>query len=403
MPESAMQSSWRGYRKYAFALLWAVILSFLFLTREIMAPFLGSLLIAYLLAPLVAWLGRIKFRGGKTTLPNWVSVLLIYGVLGLTVWLYCFLAVPKISAEFGKLAKEGEKLFQTMTPEQIEEYSQRVKTWVEDSGLPVRIVTPATHPAEGDLQPGFVLDLDEVIRASVADLAQWAKTAFFRFLRVGPAFAMNLFRSVLMTFLVLMVAAFLLMSHERLLNFFQSLFPKRHHLAYREVLKEMDIGLTGVVRGQVMICVVNGVLTFVGLIIIGVKFPVILSTLAAVLSLIPIFGSIISSIPIVAVAITGSFYAGLATLGWIVGIHLVEANLLNPKIIGDAAKIHPALVIFSLVAGEHFFGIIGALFAVPITAVGLAMFKVFHRRAIKWNREHDQESHAQEKPEIVNT
>jgi predicted PurR-regulated permease PerM len=72
---------------------------------------------------------------------------------------------------------------------------------------------------------------------------------------------------------------------------------------------------------------------------------------------------------------------------WIIGIHLVEANLLNPKIMGESAKIHPALVVFVLVAGEHFYGIVGALFAVPITSVGLAFFKVLHRRASSWNKE----------------
>ena len=156
-------------------------------------------------------------------------------------------------------------------------------------------------------------------------------------------------------------------------------------LVIRKAAHEIDIGLAGVVRGQVLICLVNGVLTFIGLIILGVKFPVMLSTLAAVMSLIPIFGSILSSIPIVFVALTTGFMTGVGALLWIIGIHLVEANLLNPKIMGESAKIHPALVVFVLVAGEHFYGIVGALFAVPITSVGPAVEHLeegqAHRRA----------------------
>ena len=61
-------------------------------------------------------------------------------------------------------------------------------------------------------------------------------------------------------------------------------------------------------------------------------------------------------------------------LAWIIGIHQVEANLLNPKIMGDAAKIHPLLVIFSLLVGEHFFGVVGALLAVPVMSIAQSAF-----------------------------
>jgi len=372
-------------------LLWVVLVVFFFLLRDVAAPFVGALLIAYLLAPLVRRMGKLRVKGREVRMPRWSAVLSIYLVLGFIVWGYCMLAVPRISAEFGKLARDGEKLFLSLTPEKIEEYSQDIKRWVEENGLPVRITTPATHAEEGR-QPGFVLNLDEVIRKTVADIAEGARNTFFAFLKLGPAFTVKLFRSILMTFLILMVAAFFLVDPERVVDFFRSLLPRNLHRGYQEVIVEIDHGLAGVVRGQVIICLINGLLTFIGLLILGVKFPVLLSSLAAVLSLIPIFGSILSSVPIVALALTSGFYTGLGALGWIIGIHLLEANFLNPKIIGDSAKIHPALVIFVLVAGEHFYGIVGALFAVPLASVGLAAFKVLHRRAVSWGHDESGES-----------
>jgi predicted PurR-regulated permease PerM len=62
---------------------------------------------------------------------------------------------------------------------------------------------------------------------------------------------------------------------------------------------------------------------------------------------------------------------------WIVGIHQLEANLLNPKIMGDQAHIHPVLVVFSLLAGEHFFGVPGALLAVPVLSIVQSIFMHF--------------------------
>src|SRR5260221_6851507 len=95
------------------------------------------------------------------------------------------------------------------------------------------------------------------------------------------------------------------------------------------------------------------------------------------MSIIPIFGLILSAVPAVALALTQSFGTALGVLLWIVGIHQLEANFLNPKIIGDSAKIHPVLVVFSLLVGEHFFQIAGALFAVPCMSIAQTVFLHF--------------------------
>jgi putative heme transporter len=146
-------------------------------------------------------------------------------------------------------------------------------------------------------------------------------------------------------------------------------------------VRRIDRSLSGVVRGQVTICVVNGTLTLIGLIIFGVKFAFLLATLATLFSLIPIFGTIISSVPIVLMGLSQSWKTGLAMLFWIIGIHALEAYFLNPKIMGTAAKIHPVVVAFSLIAGERMFGLIGALFAVPIAAIVVACFDFLRLKA----------------------
>src|SRR5690606_25325303 len=100
-----------------------------------------------------------------------------------------------------------------------------------------------------------------------------------------------------------------------------------------------------------------------------IKFAFILATIAGIFSLVPIFGSIISTVPIVLVALTISPVKALIALVWIIAIHILEANFLNPKILGNSAKIHPVLVVLALITGEPFYGIIGALLAVPIMSI----------------------------------
>ena len=72
----------------------------------------------------------------------------------------------------------------------------------------------------------------------------------------------------------------------------------------------------------------------------------------------------------------------LLSVGWIVLIHFLEANFLNPKIMGDAAKIHPVVIVLALVAGEHFYGLAGALFAVPFVSFCLTVMKSVQTRVV---------------------
>ena len=181
-----------------------------------------------------------------------------------------------------------------------------------------------------------------------------------------------------------MVAAFILVDLDRIQGFLRSLVPEQYQLDYDRIATGIDRGLSGVIRGQIVICAINGALTYLGLWLFHVKYPLLLAGIAAAMSLMPIFGSILSSVPIVAIALisSGTFdlRQGLFVLVWIIGIHLVEANLLNPKIMGDAAKIHPVLVVFALIAGEHSYGLVGALFAVPVASIIQTIFSYYRRR-----------------------
>jgi predicted PurR-regulated permease PerM len=180
-----------------------------------------------------------------------------------------------------------------------------------------------------------------------------------------------------------MLAAFLSIDRHRIERFFRSMIPSDARDSYDAIVRGVSVGLSGVVRGQVLICLTNGALTFVGLWLLEVKLPLILATVATIFSLIPIFGSILSTVPIVALALVDGVPKAFFALLWIIGIHLLEGNVLNPKIMGDSAKIHPVLVVFALMVGERTGGLVGALFAVPVAAVLVTVFQFLHRVALE--------------------
>jgi predicted PurR-regulated permease PerM len=88
-------------------------------------------------------------------------------------------------------------------------------------------------------------------------------------------------------------------------------------------------------------------------------------------------------VPIVVIGLTDGLTTGLLALGWILFIHFVEANILNPKIIGNTAHIHPVIVIFALLAGESAYGLVGALLAVPTASLVLTVFNFVRLRSWK--------------------
>ncbi|RJO64816.1 MAG: AI-2E family transporter [Myxococcales bacterium] len=231
--------------------------------------------------------------------------------------------------------------------------------------------------SDGDAANGLGGALNAYLESALSNTERYLGDA----LLLGRKVVGKIIGSLMTLVLTLMVAAFLLFDTPRIMNFFRSLVPPRYREEYDDLLDGIDTGLGGVIRGQLTICFVNGTLTGIGLLVLGVKYAAILALLAGIFSLIPIFGTIISTIPAAGIALTQSLMLGVLTLVWIVIIHLIEANILNPKILGTSARIHPALVVFALIAGEYTYGLFGALLAVPVFSIFQTLFLYFRQKA----------------------
>jgi putative heme transporter len=189
------------------------------------------------------------------------------------------------------------------------------------------------------------------------------------------------FKAIFFCVLLFMLTAFLSMDAPRIVAWFETLVPAAWRSDFRRLLRGIDAGLAGVVRGQLTIMVVNGTLTLIGLLVLRIPFAFALGALATILYVIPLFGTILSSIPIVLLAVSaGGLPKGVAALAWILVIHALESYVFNPKIMGDASRIHPVLIVLALVLGERSGGIVGALLAVPVASVFVAIFRFLHRR-----------------------
>lgn len=218
-------------------------------------------------------------------------------------------------------------------------------------------------------------DLEERLDHILEEAITFSNEQLTSVIEFAQHLVLGVLEGIIAIILTLMVAAFISIDLPRFMGFFRSLIPDELRSGYDELLTRVDTGLSGVIRGQLIICVINGVLTYVGLWLIDVKYAVLLAVIAGVLSIIPVFGAVISTIPICLIALTQGFMKSVLILAWILAIHFLEGNILNPKIIGTSAEIHPVIVIFALLAGESTYGLVGAILAVPVASILLTLFK----------------------------
>ncbi|HTJ40915.1 MAG TPA: AI-2E family transporter [Kofleriaceae bacterium] len=395
--------------------------------HQVLLPFIFASLIAYILAPVVAWMCNRK--DGTRRMPRGLAIIICYLVFIAAVVGFLFVLVPRMAKDLQRIGKEAPGLYKKMN----EEWTPEIAHWLEnrfpslkppkkatdeppivpDVPMPPNTaftITPlpdgrfAIQIAQGGVeitpQPNGAfrvvpnetapepMTLEEKLRGFMQNAIAGLRSKVDDLVRFGRDLVGAVIIGVFTFFLVLMIAAFMLIDLEKVHAFLRSLFPKDFRDDYDVIIQGIDRGLSGVIRGQLLICLINGVLTFVGISVFGVKYGLILAVVAAVMSLIPIFGSILSSIPIVFSALVSGdtgldVFRAVAMLAWIVGIHLLEANFLNPKIIGTSAKIHPVLVVFSLILGEKAYGLTGALLAVPVLSMIQVMFLYFYNQQWK--------------------
>ncbi len=398
----------------------------LILGHAVLLPFVFASLIAYILAPIVGAMSQRK--NGTMRMPRGLAIIICYIVFLAAVTGFMFLLVPRLSSDVRRIA--GEVSYRRIN----DEWTPKVAHWLEDhfpslatdsapspdeppvvGDVPLTpatslVVTPlpdgrfAIEIAQNgvDIKPtpdgGFhvqpvetrpeQLTLEGKLRVLVKKSIEGLKSKLDEGVRFGQTVLTEFIKGIFGFFFTLMIGAFLLIDLEKVHAFLRTLFPVNFRDDYDQIIRDIDRGLSGVIRGQLVICVINASFTFIGLLVFGVKYQLILAVVAGLMSLVPIFGSILSSVPIVIVALASGaegidVVRGIAMTLWIIGIHLVEANVLNPKIIGTAAKIHPVLVIFALFLGEYSYGLVGALLAVPLLAAVQVIFMYFYRKSTK--------------------
>jgi predicted PurR-regulated permease PerM len=177
--------------------------------------------------------------------------------------------------------------------------------------------------------------------------------------------------------LTIVISIYLLVDGARAVELIRSAIPRSRRGRFDSTVAIFQRVVGGYIRGQILLCTLIGIVVGVGLFILQFPFAVLLGVLTFITEFIPVLGTIFAGTVAVLLALTqGGWVMAIEVLIFFVLVHLFEGYFLAPRLIGNAVKLNPAIMLIALTVGYELFGVFGAIFAAPIAGLLQAFFTV---------------------------
>lgn len=299
-------------------------LAFLYLIRDVIALVFVAWFVASAFFPAVAWMNR------KLHIPRALALASLYMLIGGSLLIILLLLMPVITVQL--------KQFALAFPS----YINQVNVWWER-------FTNTQIPIAG---------LDTLVQSN--GLAGNILNTIF-----------GVFSTLLSILLVAVLAIYFTSQENNMRKGLLALLPNKYGPYAIQLLTRIQKRLGMWLRGQIILSLLIGSVVYVGLIILGVKYALLLALLATILEVIPFIGPVLAGAVAVLITLSsgGSFASVLLVVGLYVVVQQAENHFIVPKVLGGAVQINPLLIIIAILIGARVGGIVGALLAVPVAAL----------------------------------
>jgi AI-2 transport protein TqsA len=306
-----------------------LIVFFLYIGREIIIPLFFSFLIAVLLLPLESFLERKKVpRGIACAIPILLFIIIITGLM------FFF------TKELGSFSKELPQV-----KEKFADLLQNARTWISNK----------YHIDDNKQKDYIAKSSHDIISFGIGTL--------------GTTFVGTLELSVISIF-CLIFSFFILYYKALLKQFIFSFFTREQCIEVKEVVKNIKVVINGYMVGLLAEMGLIILLSFTALSLLGIKYALLFSLLAAVLNLIPYFGIYTATaISMFIIFAQGTGNQALEAGSVFIAIHLIDSNFLLPKIVGGRVKMNPFIILVAVFAGKLLWGIPGMFLFIPMIAI----------------------------------
>lgn len=324
----------------------------LIIFKTIFAPVLLSLILYYLLDPIVNYFEKKGIKRIYSIIGIVIILLLLIGAF--SVW-----AVPRIYSQTASLVSDF--------PQHVENFNQTLQNLA--SGTPLE---SSIKEVFGSLED-VVFQIINTLSNSLGDFQSFIGDLF----STVSGFFVILFTAPIITF-------FLLKDAHHFHGYFLKLLPPKFRDDSNELGAILNSQVGDYLKGQFIVALANGVIVFIGFLIIGMPYSLPLAILVTVTSVIPYIGPFIAFVPCAVIAVLHSFQMliGLIIV-WIVE-QILNGNIIEPKVLGDQLKVHPVTIVLVLLVMGNLFGLFGLVFGIPtytiFKAFGVFLFRKFKQR-----------------------
>ncbi len=297
---------------------------FLYLIRDILLNIFIALIIAAAIDAPVDWMAKHKIRRPLGTAIIYVLVFSLFA-------LFLYVVVPPLSGQLGTLASN------------LPEYLNKLGTSFE--------------ALQQKIGPG---NLQKVLN-QLNDQLAWAGSNI-----LGAV--VNVFGGLVSAGMILVISVYLVIQDKGIKEFVSSVTPQNSQAYVINLTERVQLKLGSWLRGQLILMLIMGILAFIGLSLLGVKFALTLALLAGLFEIVPYIGPILGSIPAVALAFLQSPILALFVIILFIIAHQFENYLIAPLVLRRAVGLNPLVIIISMIIGGNLGGIMGVVVAVPIVA-----------------------------------
>ena len=317
---------------------------------RVLRPFLAGILIAYILILPCRAIEKAYKKAKLKFVSKHARTLSVF-----TTYLIAILIITIIiNFIFPILRDSIVELFGNM-PGYYETIIHKIDELPEDTFLKGDIVKSIVTQIQN-------IDIQQLLSLNNEKIMQYVQNIF------------NVFAAIFDIFVSIVVSVYILLQRTAIVEFFNKLAKKifkqqtyEHIDKYFGQANELFFKFVG---SQVIDAIIVGILTTIAMSIIGVKYAPLLGFMIGLFNIIPYVGAIVAvGIAIIITFITGGLGQALIMAVVVIILQQIDANIINPKIIGNSLEISPLLVIFAVTIGGAYFGIIGMFLAVPVAAV----------------------------------
>jgi predicted PurR-regulated permease PerM len=297
--------------------------------KAVLAPFLIAMIISYMLNPIVNMLHERK-------VPRTVAVLLIYVVFLSALVVILMNVIP-------------------MFMNQVEEFNKHMPE------LTMRTESMVDHFNNNLVLPDSVRD---GVDRSINELEKQVEERIADFLNNIGAVVNVLFVAMIVPFLAFYMMKDLDVFERAALQY----VPRARRMHAIRLMKDIDAALGSYIRGQLIVSICIGVLAYIGYLIIGMPYPLLMAGFVSLFDIIPYLGPFFGALPALLMATTISWKMVLMVIVVNLICQNLESNVISPQVVGKSMRVHPLTIILVLLIGGQLTGVVGMILAVPFYA-----------------------------------